>query len=105
MRRFAKPLYGLTPVPRVRIPPSPPVHSKAKPRNSVVILSEIVPREARHKCSRRTCFPRRQDTGVPIFRVLAKGGNGECTQRRILIPAFDLDSLSTRQEREGPDFS
>ena len=24
MRRFAKPLYGLTPVPRVRIPPSPP---------------------------------------------------------------------------------
>src|SRR6266481_564344 len=25
MRRFAKPLYGLTPVPRVRIPPSPPV--------------------------------------------------------------------------------
>jgi hypothetical protein len=26
MRRFAKPLYGLTPVPRVRIPPSPPVH-------------------------------------------------------------------------------
>ena len=23
MRRFAKPLYGLTPVPRVRIPPSP----------------------------------------------------------------------------------
>jgi hypothetical protein len=27
MRRFAKPLYGLTPVPRVRIPPSPPVPS------------------------------------------------------------------------------
>ena len=26
MRRFAKPLYGLTPVPRVRIPPSPPDH-------------------------------------------------------------------------------
>src|SRR5208282_3965669 len=25
MRRFAKPLYGLTPVPRVRIPPSPPL--------------------------------------------------------------------------------
>src|SRR5207244_1903077 len=25
MRRFAKPLYGLKPVPRVRIPPSPPV--------------------------------------------------------------------------------
>ena len=25
MRRFAKPLYGLTPVPRVRIPASPPV--------------------------------------------------------------------------------
>jgi hypothetical protein len=25
MRRFAKPLYGLTPVPRVRIPPSPPI--------------------------------------------------------------------------------
>src|ERR1700751_3405912 len=24
MRRFAKPLYGLTPVPRVQIPPSPP---------------------------------------------------------------------------------
>jgi hypothetical protein len=24
MRRFAKPLYGLTPVPRVRIPASPP---------------------------------------------------------------------------------
>ena len=24
MRRFAKPLYGLKPVPRVRIPPSPP---------------------------------------------------------------------------------
>src|ERR1700686_2968742 len=24
MRRFAKPLYGLIPVPRVRIPPSPP---------------------------------------------------------------------------------
>src|ERR1017187_6506721 len=24
MRRFAKPVYGLTPVPRVRIPPSPP---------------------------------------------------------------------------------
>jgi hypothetical protein len=23
-KRFAKPLYGLTPVPRVRIPPSPP---------------------------------------------------------------------------------
>ena len=29
MRRFAKPLYGLTPVPRVRIPPSPPaIHGK-----------------------------------------------------------------------------
>ena len=25
MRRFAKPLYGLKPVPRVRIPPSPPL--------------------------------------------------------------------------------
>src|SRR5712692_680115 len=25
MRRFAKPLYGLKPVPGVRIPPSPPV--------------------------------------------------------------------------------
>ena len=25
MRRFAKPLYWLIPVPRVRIPPSPPV--------------------------------------------------------------------------------
>jgi hypothetical protein len=23
-KRIAKPLYGLTPVPRVRIPPSPP---------------------------------------------------------------------------------
>ena len=30
MRRFAKPLYGLTPVPRVRIPPSPPVLSCCK---------------------------------------------------------------------------
>jgi hypothetical protein len=25
-RVIAKPLYGLTPVPRVRIPPSPPLH-------------------------------------------------------------------------------
>src|SRR5947207_10919422 len=30
MRRFAKPLYGLTPVPRVRIPPSPPVTPRVK---------------------------------------------------------------------------
>ena len=30
MRRFAKPLYGLTPVPGVRIPPSPPVLYAAK---------------------------------------------------------------------------
>ena len=28
MRRFAKPLYGLIPVPRVRIPPSPPASLK-----------------------------------------------------------------------------
>ena len=28
MRRFAKPLYWLIPVPRVRIPPSPPYHSE-----------------------------------------------------------------------------
>src|SRR5579863_9105649 len=31
MRRFAKPLYGLTPVPRVRIPPSPPAPTIPSP--------------------------------------------------------------------------
>ena len=37
MRRFAKPLYGLTPVPRVRIPPSPPV-LRNKPLNGLVTI-------------------------------------------------------------------
>jgi hypothetical protein len=39
MRRFAKPLYGLTPVPRVRIPPSPPDFST--PVDMIVYLKRF----------------------------------------------------------------
>jgi integrase len=41
MRRFAKPLYGLTPVPRVRIPPSPPVLRYACRTNLPDLLSAL----------------------------------------------------------------
>jgi hypothetical protein len=39
-RCFAKPLYGLTPVPRVRIPPSPP--DVLSPVSIVVYLTAVL---------------------------------------------------------------
>src|SRR3954463_7055087 len=41
MRRFAKPLYGLTPVPRVRIPPSPPVFDPHCPFDQTCIIPRM----------------------------------------------------------------
>ena len=39
MRRFAKPLYGLTPVPRVRIPPSPPDSRNSIQRRALRVVA------------------------------------------------------------------
>ena len=43
MRRFAKPLYGLTPVPRVRIPASPPysLNCRENERHSPEICEKL----------------------------------------------------------------
>ena len=41
MRRFAKPLYGLTPVPRVRIPPSPPYSRISIQRRVLRVVSPV----------------------------------------------------------------
>ena len=41
MRRFAKPLYGLTPVPRVRIPPSPPESRNSIQRRVLRVVSPV----------------------------------------------------------------
>ena len=38
MFQLAKPLYGLTPVPRVRIPPSPPDSRKSIQRRALRVL-------------------------------------------------------------------
>ena len=69
MRRFAKPLYGLTPVPRVRIPASPP-HSL----DCREILLALPPK---HACSAR------------ILRLFAdKPHCGERTARHVSALAF-----------------
>src|ERR1700683_391396 len=62
MRRFAKPLYGLTPVPRVRIPPSPP-HS-LNCRNLHALCAEI-----REQCPYIAIIPRQPDCGdgLPVI--------------------------------------
>src|ERR1035438_1151719 len=61
MRRFAKPLYGLTPVPRVRIPPSPPEFFVSSAYGAQTILRlptscvrncpQSVPKSVPKKCS------------------------------------------------------
>jgi hypothetical protein len=50
MRRFAKPLYGLTPVPRVRIPASPPRSLKCKE-----IPPQLILKYAKHARISRLC--------------------------------------------------
>src|ERR1700674_4617285 len=55
MRRFAKPLYGLTPVPRVRIPPSPPCSLDCR-ENAPFFC------ESRRKCPHFAMTPRQTVT-------------------------------------------
>jgi hypothetical protein len=109
MRRFAKPLYGLTPVPRVRIPPSPPASLNCReipppfPRNA-----RNMPRISRlfaHKpdCRERTARQRRGSrarlfsgghTGSPV----SKKALGECNAIRSRKPGqSELTFVDSRE--------
>src|ERR1700722_6661646 len=98
MRRFAKPLYGLTPVPRVRIPPSPP--DVLSPVSIVTYLTFSFDRshQPRSFCTRevhiRCIFERSlkllhrlRDFGICGLDV---AGLGDCY---IRVPQESLDSL------------
>src|SRR5580700_6837010 len=80
MRRFAKPLYGLTPVPRVRIPLPPPRSLDCR---------ELLPRS-----------PARYAKHARISRLFLS--KPDCRERTAWHQVWSLSSLFSRRHRRSP---
>src|SRR5580692_2984103 len=106
MRRFAKPLYGLTPVPRVRIPPSPPflfilhlqagdIHTDIKVEDRQRTASAISPNESKPTKGYATvqqCFHPTAESGQMWF--WSKTGRSDTPKGRITFRGTRESGLS-----------
>jgi hypothetical protein len=112
MRRFAKPLYGLTPVPRVRIPPSPPRSLDC--RKILFALSPSHANSARVSrlfsdkphCGERI-GPHRMWSVLWLFseRYLCRKLGPRCVRKEVIGEMQDCDANSQREKRKNSQVS
>jgi hypothetical protein len=110
MRRFAKPLYGLTPVPRVRIPPSPPSSLNCKGFSLALLRNtRIMPVFRDYSEANRTAengLLVGEGATVPLFlrRAPTQSGFNKCIRRmqgdqkayRLDIASGDIPSREVK---------